>query len=137
MCGPQGYTNAVAGMLAEMSVPESAVHHEAFSQSNSVSIAGFAAQKLVYGLLAVAIVVGAGLFALKNSLDTKQPASSATTTQTYDAGTNNSPASNTSSSTSAGTGATTTTQNTSSGSTSSQHAYVLPQYYQRPSSTMS
>ena len=117
VCGPQGYATAANEMLESLGVEEWAIHNEAFSQSSKMTIAGFAVQKLVYGLLGAAIVVGAGLFTAKDLLKfSNTNAGQSAASQTYGTGTS---ASSTS-------GATDTTQNTATSSAAQQQYYYTP-----------
>lgn len=120
ICGPGGYSSAALTALGNMGIHDWAIHNEAFSQSSKMTIAGFAVQKLVYGLLGAAIIIGAGLFTVKDLLNLREttPVSSAT-----------SQANNTTATPTASTN--TTTQSTYSSNANQQY------YYTPPHSTMS
>lgn len=67
VCGPAGYNKRMAEMLAMQGVLSMQVHTEAFGQGSKLHVAGFAVQKLVYSLTAVALMIGmGGVFTLDN-----------------------------------------------------------------------
>ncbi len=116
ICGPQGYATAAHETLEDLGVYDWAIHNEAFSQSSKMTIAGFAVQKLVYGLLGAAILLGAGLFTAKDLLlkFNQTTAAQNATNQTY------------TTSTTPTTSADTTTQSSSTSSTNQQYYYAPP-----------
>ena len=124
ICGPQGYATAAHEMVENLGVYDWEIHNESFSQSSKMTIAGFAVQKLVYGLLGAAILVGAGLFTAKDvvQLVSERNASAATSQQTYTTSNANS---------------TTSTTDTTSPSTPSSSTYQQQYTYTPPSSMMS
>ncbi len=126
ICGPQGYATAAHETLEELGVYDWAIHNEAFSQSSKMTIAGFAVQKLVYGLLGAAILVGAGLFTAKDLVKFSPTTPSPTTaSQTYGTTPTTTPTAT------ADTTTNTTAQNTTTSSSNQQY------YYTPPTSTMS
>lgn len=124
ICGPGGYADSIDGMLAELDVYEEAIHNESFSQSSKIQIAGFAVQKLIYGTLAAAVIVGVGLLFAKDLVGAQEHATTVTTTNSGASGTDTS------------TQYTTNTSGASS-STSQQQYYAPQQTYQSPHSMMS
>lgn len=139
ICGPQGYATAVNDMLEAIGVYESAIHNEAFSQSSKMTIAGFAVQKLVYGLLAAAIIAGAGLFVARDLVNAeKDDTSTQNTTTTVDTstGTTSDDTSTTDSTDATTTDATTDTSTTTTTPTTSSNSSSSTTY-SSPTSTMS
>lgn len=96
ICGPGGYASAAHATLENLGVYEWAIHNEAFSQSSKMTVAGFAVQKLVYGLLGVAILIGAGLFSVKGLLKTNQSTTVVPAAATQSSGTTTTPSYSTS-----------------------------------------
>lgn len=127
ICGPQGYAAAANDILERLQVQDYVIHNEAFSQSSKLTVAGFAVQKLVYGLLAAAVIAGSGLFVARDLVKAQEKDDAAT--QTYTTAPTTTTDTDTSTVTPSATDTTTPSTSTNSSSTT--------QTYYAPRSTMS
>lgn len=130
ICGPAGYTAHCHRVLGAFDIDESAIHNEAFSQASKLTVAGFALQNVVYGLLGIAVVFGAGLFMAKDVIKKHELSEAATASQaaTYQTQTSTTPSYTSAQSTS-----------TTGSSSTNNSTYSTPTYqtYQAPRSSMS
>lgn len=131
ICGPRGYNDTALRMLEDDGIAPEQINIEAFGQGSKLGVAGFAVQKLVYSLVAVALLIGfAGVFALDSVKAREKLAANTTTTQP----TTTTSSSNGSTATTNSSSSTDSTATTNQGTPAQQ---TQTYYYRQPMSSVS